>query len=428
MKNSETRGRRCRFEEDIPAYLQGELPAEARNAFEAHLPACPSCAKETGKYRVLMQRLAAPLPEAPERDLAPAVLARIHAPRPVLHAVFGGVAWRAAAALLALLLAGFLIARLGARPGRQAAATPQRQFVVAALDWLAASQEPDGHWDAAKWGAQPNYTPGITALAVLAFLRQEAEVLPAAHAEAVRRGLDYLLGQQNAQGRFGKLCSGTPYNQGLATLALLKGARLRADPRWTQAADRGAAYIASTQLESGGWDYPRSAQDAGNTSVTAWQLQALLEAEAGARGNVRPAIDRGMAWLGRMMDDEGRIGYSRPGDFPNGHLTLTAAAALCLLRDPGTDARAATLGRILRRLSRDARGDDGLDYYRAYFLAEALRAAGDGSSGPVVARLQETLLACQAQTGSAAGSCEARDPWSSAGGRVYATAMAVLAM
>lgn len=428
MTNSESRGARCRRDADIPAYLQGELPPEDRSAFEAHLAACSSCQRELATYEALMTRLSAPLPEAPERDLAPGVLARINAPRAVLRPAFGGTAWRAAAALLALLLAGLLLSRQDRRPAQPAVVTPQEQFVAAALDWLATSQEPDGRWDAAKWGAQPNYTPGITALAVLAFLRHEPEALPGPHAQAVRRGLEYLLGQQNAEGRFGKLCSGTPYNQGLATLALLKATRLRAEPRWTEAADRGAAYIASTQLASGGWDYPRSAPDAGNTSVTAWQLQALLEAEAAARGHVRPAIERGMAWLGRMMDDEGRIGYSRPGDFPNGHLTLTAAAALCLLRDPGTDARAATLGRILRRLSRDARGDAGLDYYRAYFLLEALRAAGEGSSGPVVARLQETLLACQAQTGSAAGSCEARDPWSSAGGRVYATAMAVLAM
>ena len=34
--------------------------------------------------------------------------------------------------------------------------------------YLAAAQEPSGGWDAARWGAQKNYSPGVTALALLA--------------------------------------------------------------------------------------------------------------------------------------------------------------------------------------------------------------------------------------------------------------------
>ena len=413
-------------EADIPAYLQDELAPAERSAFEKHLAACPSCTAETAKYRNLLARLAAPLPEIPPRDLAPEVLARIAKPERLRWPSFAPVILRAAAILLCLVLAGVVLSRL--RPAPAASPTPRDRCVGAALGWLHESQEPQGNWDAEKWGAQQNYTPGITALAVLAFLRQEPDALQGAHADVVRRGLDYLLKQQTAEGRFGILCSGTPYNQGLATLALLKAGRLRNDPRWTEAAGRALAYIRSTQLESGGWGYPRTAGDSGNTSITAWQLQALLEAEAAGGHDVRPCIEKGLAWIGKMMAAEGRVGYTRPGDFPNGHLTLTAAATVCLLQDPKADARSEQLSRVIRALCLDAGQETGVDYYRYYFLAQALRAAKSDVTGPVVSRLQESLLACQTRDGAAAGSCTATDPWTAAGGRVYATAMAVLAM
>lgn len=406
----------CPRESDIPAFLQGEMSGAEQNAFESHLATCPTCAAETEQYRKLIGRLQRPLPAAAERDLAPDILVRVASGsrHPALL--------RVAALFLCFVAAGALVCVLRPRAGMN-----YDQRAGAAVAWLCSAQEPDGHWDAAKWGAQKNYTPGITALAVLALLKQDANALNGPHADTIRRGLDYLLSQQNDEGRIGALNSGTPYNQGITTLALLEACDRLQDARWEEASTRSLAYIRSTQQASGGWGYPRGPADSGNTSITVWQLQALLKADAMGHDEVQPSLEKGMAWLNSVVDESGRVGYSRTSDFPYGHETLTAAGALCFLSDRNRAAPSPHLPRILQALRDAAHRQSDVDYYRLYFMTQALAAAG-GTDTDLAAKLREALVACQADTGVQTGSFETRDRWDSAGGRVYATAMAVLAL
>lgn len=408
----------CPHESDIPAFLQGEMSGAEQKAFESHLAGCPVCAAETEQFRRLMSTLQLPLPAANERDLAPFVLARVQSTGRVHYPVF----LRAAAAFLCCVAAAALVCVL-----RPHADMRYDQRAGTAVAWLRSAQEPDGHWDAKRWGAQKNYTPGITGLAVLALLKQDANALSSPRAHAIRRALDYLLSQQNAEGRIGAVHSGTPYNQGIATLALLEACSRRQDARWEEAATRSLAYIRSTQQPSGGWGYPRAPVDSGNTSVTVWQLQALLKANAMGRDEVRPSIEKGMAWLNGVVDTNGCVGYSRANDFPYGHETLTAAGALCFLSDKNSNVTSPHLPRILQALRAAAYRQSDVDYYRLYFMTQALVAAG-GSDTDLATRLRDALVVCQADIGDQPGSFETQDRWSSAGGRVYATAMAVLAL
>ena len=408
----------CPRESDIAVFLQGEMSSAEQKAFKSHLQTCPTCAAETEQYRKLIAQFRQPLQAAEGRDLAPAVMARMHADTRVRHPVF----LRVAALFVCFVAAAALVCLLRPQAGMK-----YDERVGAAVAWLCSAQEPDGHWDAAKWGAQKNYTPGITALAVLALFKQDANALNGPHAVAIIRGLDYLLGQQNAEGRIGAVNSGTPYNQGIAALAFLEACSRRDDARWREAATRSLAYIRSTQQPSGGWGYPRGAADAGNTSITVWQLQALLKANALGWDDLRPSLEKGMAWLNGVVDADGRVGYSRTSDFPYGHETLTAAGALCFLSDKKTAAPSPHLPRILQALRNAARHQPDVDYYRLYFMTQALAAAG-GTDTELAATLRAALVVCQADSGAQAGSFESQDRWSSAGGRVYATAMAVLAM
>lgn len=412
MTNIESCPREC----DIPAYLQGELPPSEKSVFEAHLAICPACAAETEQYRKLIGRLRQPLPETEDRDLAPLILPRIHSPRRL------PVILKAAALFVCFIAAAALVCVLRPQAGMN-----YDQRAGAAVAWLCSAQEPDGHWDAAKWGAQKNYTPGITALAVLALLKQDENALNGPHAGTICRALDYLLSQQNEEGRIGALNSGTPYNQGIATLALLEACGRLQDARWEKASTRSLAYIRSTQQSSGGWGYPRAAADSGNTSITVWQLQALLKANTMGRDDVQPSLEKGMAWLNGVVDADGRVGYARASDFPYGHETLTAAGALCFLSDKNRAAPSPHLPRILQALRDAAHRQSDVDYYRLYFMTQALAAAG-GTDTDLAAKLREALVLCQAGTGGQTGSFETQDRWSSAGGRVYATAMAVLAL
>ena len=282
-------GKRCPREVDIVAFLQDELTRGQKQTFEKHLATCSSCAKEIEQYRKLIGRLLTPLPAMPTRDLTPDILTRIPSTRRFRVTIRSPVFLRAAALFLCFVAAAALVCVLRPHPKAVAAGATYDRRIDAALEWLSSAQETDGRWDAAKWGAQKNYTPGITALAILAFLKRDARALEGPRAASIRGALNYLMSLQTADGRIGPVNSGTPYNQGLATLALLEACSRRTDPAWEQAASRSLKYIETTQLSSGGWGYPRTPGDSGNTSITVWQLQTLLKAESMGRSDVRPS-------------------------------------------------------------------------------------------------------------------------------------------
>lgn len=416
MKRRDPSAKDCPRASDIPAYLQGELGEPNRAAMAGHLAACPACAAECAAMKAVLQNLRSFPPEPPGRDMSADVLARIRQDRrPAGH----DLRWLKWAAGLAILLgAGLFLARQRDTPPA-AVASAQETAVREGLAWLAEAQEADGHWDAARWNAQKQYTPGITALAVLALLDRAA----ADPSAAAARGIDYLLSFQAQDGRFGALASGTPYNTALAAMAVLEADAREADPRRRAAAERALAYIRGTQQENGGWGYPRSAPNDANTSITVWQILVLMRAESLGYDGCRPAVERGLAWLRGTVDEDGRMGYSRAADFRYGYETLTAAGTLCAAKAGASNLPREQMADALREVARRAADDP--DYYRTFFLASALRASG----APRLAEpLCEALVARQVKTGPSAGAWEADDRWSSAGGRVYATAMAVLTL
>lgn len=302
MKKTEQRSSSpCFFAASIPAYLQDEMPEAGRREFETHLETCECCRQEVEEYRWLIQSLTRGFPERGTGGLVPGVLARVRdEERRQSRRRF---VLRIAALLVCCAGGAALLFRL--RPGPvetrnrivRAAGANDGPFVAMALTWLSESQEPAGYWDAARWGAQRNYTPGISGLAVLALVRQAPAPLRGPHEETIRRGLDFLLSQQNADGCFGGLSSATPYNQGMATLALLEACALEDNPEWRAAAGRALAYIRSTQRSTGGWGPARDRGRPASTAVTAWQLQALIRASEYGWDDLDEPIERGLAWL-----------------------------------------------------------------------------------------------------------------------------------
>jgi len=68
------------------------------------------------------------------------------------------------------------------------------------------------------------------------------------------------------------------------------------------------------------------------------------------------------------------------------------------------------------------------DYCRSYFVARALDLVASRESGELALRIREKLISVQAHGGGDAGSWSPSDQWGTTGGRVYATAMSVLAL
>lgn len=235
---------------------------------------------------------------------------------------------------------------------------------------------------------------------------------------------EFLLSQQNADGRFGPDCTASLYNHSLACLALLTlDERVMAS---TDALTTGLRLLVEAQQPAGGWSYLRAPQGKANSSLTSWALLALLRARERDLPVSDDAIARGFAWLEQTVNQEGRAGYRRADDFPRGPETLTAATALCLLQDATPDRE--RLQKMLSHVRADLAQDvQGMDYYRTYFQTAALREAGLHGTDELQ-QVEARLLALQDTQAPAHGSWPALDLWSRAGGRVYTTAMAVLSL
>lgn len=445
----------CPAEENAVAYVQGELAAGDAAEFERHMDRCAACRGNVESARRVIAALESVPAGEKTGDLAPGILAKIpesewaRARKPVsfrfpLPLPFYA---RAAAAVLIAVTAGFLVLRFWgsgteservaetpaatAGPGAVQPAAPQgkESAIASGLAWLLRAQEADGSWDAGKWGAPKNHTVGVTALSLLALLADKAGT-PGADA-AIAKASAYLMGRQAASGALGPECANSMYNHGIATVALIKASNARhgTDPAaMSNALSRAVQFICSAQQEGGGWGYGATGATQPNTSVSVWQLQALLAARDSGRGGLDGRIKLAADWLGGMVDGSGNMGYSMSGQAPAAPVTLTAAGLLCLAANDPALQDNRRVGEMVAALQSDASVQaDRPDYYRSYFVTHALRMT-DGDSRKTIDRIEGSLIACQTRNGPSAGSWEIGDQWTSAGGLIYNTSMAVLSL
>ena len=137
-----------------------------------------------------------------------------------------------------------------------------------------------------------------------------------------------------------------------------------------------------------------------------------------------------MRWLGSMIDDGGQFGYDRPRNSPEGTVTLTAMGAFCMFMASETEASSSSgiLTQLKKAIVSSKLEDANSDFYRCYFQASAFNTAKTKECDKMLAKLQRSLLAVQERSGRNAGSWSPGDRWGSAGGRIYSTAVAALAL
>jgi prenyltransferase beta subunit len=415
------------------SFVAGELPVAERGAFEQHLAQCATCRREVEATRRLVERLQAEPTAQVSHDLAQGLLERIaeqSVPRrsvgwnwPVLGRV---------AALLVLALGGLVAYRYWARgPSGDAVLSQQGPVspAVQAVSWLCRTQEPDGSWSTERWGGSRRYEVALTALSLLSLSDDAGAAVPGRRL-AVGRAVRYLCGLQDVQGGFGDAFDGSPYNQGMATLALLRAYRGHPDASLKPVLDRAIAGIVTRQLRDGGWGYAGMETPSSNLSITLWQVEALRLAVTLGWAEARTPAARGLRWIAAVASDDGSFGYRQSGDFPEGSRTLTAMGAMSLLDVAEGNlvpaARRAAIKARVRRLAAATQPD--LDYYGRYFLSAALKCMNEDAARQQLADLRTALAAIQVRQGPECGSWKADDRWSTAGGRVYATAMASLSL
>jgi hypothetical protein len=243
----------------------------------------------------------------------------------------------------------------------------------------------------------------------------------------MRRGLEYLLRSQNADGNLGgdaKLFE-RMYCHGIAALALGEAYAMSGDARLLSALQRAVQYTLSAQDRTmGGWRYQPG--DRGDMSQFGWQVMALRSAEL--CGVATPGTNRALmvkflnsATLG---PHRGLASY-RPGERPT--RTMTAEALACryfLALDPSPATVKEATDFVLEELP--GQGEPNLYYW--YYATLALFQT-QGPSWPTWnEHLRRQLLERQRRDGELAGSWDTRDVWGGYGGRIYTTAMAALCL
>jgi hypothetical protein len=353
----------------------------------------------------------------------------------------------------------------GRHGGFKASSKPTKITLLSALEWLAKHQDvdDDGKWDADDFmkhdpaddrcdgpgGAL--YDPGVTGLALLAFLgagftdRGTNATNP--FARNVRGGLRYLMTVQDEEGVFGSRASHAfMYNHAIATLAMCEAYWMTRNPRYRKPAQDGLSFIAAARNPYLAWRYePRGGDN--DTSVTAWCVMALKSGKF-ADLDVDPDALRGARlWVDKVTDVSfGQVGYTAMGGpparpegkqdrFPADKSQAMTAAGMLSRVFLGEDPRTSDMIRKGARLCLEKppvwRPDDGsIDMYYWYYGTLAMFQVGGPAWRDWNVALEKAVIATQHGKGSGRreGSWDPIGAWGDDGGRVYATAVMAMCL
>jgi hypothetical protein len=193
--------------------------------------------------------------------------------------------------------------------------------VEAALRWFKKHQSPNGQWDAVRYpinctedqkcepgavnhGTVDGANVAMTGYAVLCYLGAGYDHLSPNHYRmVVKKGLDYLVSVQKADGYLGD----RNYENAVGTTALAEAYAMTSDPALKEPAQKAVNSILAHQNQADGgakdegygnglgWDYtgPSMRND---SSVSGWNVMALKSALAGGL-NVGHGLDGSKRWL-----------------------------------------------------------------------------------------------------------------------------------
>ncbi len=315
------------------------------------------------------------------------------------------------------------------------------------LLWLAGHQSSDGRWDCDGFDAccppddrcsgrgHPQYDVGVTALALAAFLAQ-GESPPAEWRAGADRAREYLLRTQQARGNFGPEDASFMYNQAIAVYSLAKAHASHPSPELHAALSRALAFAVQSRQSGGGWDYTSHATGRNDLSITSWQVLAFDACRDAGLDVPDPAPT--LAMVARMHGaGSGFVVYADRGlgrDETRPGLTPVALLGLLLCGRPVGDPQARVLADATVRLLPGALGrarwqETGQSLYYWYYGTLALFHMGGSWWKEWNPAMKDVLLKLQRGEGHRAGSWDPDPNWiGQTGGRVYATAIAVLTL
>jgi len=333
------------------------------------------------------------------------------------------------------------------------------------LKWLADHQdvETSGAWDCDDFPkhdpaddkctgpGKAHYDPGVTGMALLAFLgagyTDRGSERENQYAKNVRQGLRYLITMQDDEGCFGPRSSQHfIYNHTIATLAMSEAYWMTRNPRYKKPAQEGLNFIAMARNPYLAWRYdPRGGEN--DTSVTGWCVMALKSGKFGGLDIDPDAFEGARQWVDKMTDPEfGQVGYLQAGGAaarPEGlqdkfpaekSQSMTAVGMLTRIflgEDPRTSEMIKKGAALCLEVPPVWNTEDGsIDMYYWYYATLAMFQTGGASWKKWNESMKEAIVKHQhpRNSGSKTGSWDPIGPWGPDGGRVYSTSAMVMCL
>lgn len=310
--------------------------------------------------------------------------------------------------------------------------------VALALAWLAEHQRPDGSWafdlrqcpscgGKCRDSGSNGSTTAATAMGVLPFLAAGNTPTTGKYKRVVAKGIDYLLSQgvENENGMAFSDGPGNMYAHGLAAIAICETYAMltpRERSRYRRLeyiAQEATSFIEYAQATDGGWRY--TPKQAGDTSVSGWQMMALKSAELANLGVSQSTVLGMRSFLRDVVAIDGGSRYS----YMRGQQESNSTDAIGLLCRLYLDWRVDN-PELLKGAQRLAGGDRSLDDpYYLYYVSQLLHNVGGRMWNEWNREMREKLINAQQMEGHERGSWYPNNPrgHSATGGRLYATSL-----
>ena len=305
--------------------------------------------------------------------------------------------------------------------------------VARGLDWLSKHQAADGSWSIKHFNHGDDCicgNPGsvvsdsaATSLALLPFLGAGQTHLVGKYKDEITRGLDWLVNNQLPDGDLSPGSTGNTrmYAHGQGAIVLCEAFMLTGDDKLRAPAQKAIDFIVKAQHGQGGWRYRPG--EAGDTSVLGWQVMALQSGRM-ANFDVPPStIQKAQSYLDQVQFRNGAwYGYT-PGQKPT--FTMTAEGILCrmylgwTLEYPGLVDGGEWL------LANHPPTQKPRNMYYIYYATQALHHIGGETWSKWNTQMRSVLVDSQETRGHMMGSWAPVDQHDRAGGRLYATSLAV---
>jgi hypothetical protein len=277
---------------------------------------------------------------------------------------------------------------------------------IRGLQYLAKAQLPEGRWNEMPYGAEP----AVVALSIVAMLAHGDDPNTGPYALPIKRGLDFILKQQNqTTGYIGR----SMYNHGFSALALAEAYGHVFDDRLGPALEKSIRLITTSQARNplSAWRYSPESVDA-DTTVSGAQMVALFAARNAGLAVPEDAIQKGLGFFLKCQTPDGGFGYTS-AVAPNGARTAIGCLVLALAKEKKSKAFERAFAFL-----KTAPGDASYQQYFLYYAAQAYFHASPDAWNDWNRKNLKTLASTQNADGS----------WDGQFGPTFSTAASLLSL